>query len=681
MVDETKNNLETSAERSINLLPWLLQESFNTVCATVTLLVDECTISISSYPREQKKMAQGVLDLLLHILTIPQSAVTHLRSVGAALHSLTKFGISVFLDVVGDSLQHWIRVILTLMNSISLSVRSISVDFVISLLGETYKGKGNIDEVSTTIATVLPEIIAREIALYSISDLIEDMDQIENCVWPLRRAFADVEDANPLDDNRVDPQLSPLLSVLCRSCQAIMDGVLIELRLMGDNIAVVGTRLDSFRKSSSYTFDADEESLFEAASFFASETATIQKLRWFQTLIALHKSKGQWLEAAETLMLCGKTISDSIPHLRNVWRPSEFVLWHDDRRSLWLGAIGKNIGLPHRGNMQVMEFAGGFLEPTTLFGESSKKNTASRFAQTTLSSMCSMLTNVTKEAVAIYLQEGGMDELAFSRLETLLRVVMSVVEDHSALSMDRSIVLGMANRQRMAEEAALLRQVSAILNADLTRLAERLALVTEIDNGCLTDESPRTAYELARNTAYSRQYYVRVIFSGIKPERFTERTTIPTFFDWDNACISRVPKHVVESAISSQSGEKIEVEICNAFAKPFLSALGNSVVFRNAEIFRDLNETVGSTFLDISLVYMDIAGLDGDGVRGGVLESKRFFHRKSNASFQLSNGFRLPQLLRGVATNLVELTVVNQFPCPLSRQRSLITSEFIEESA
>ena len=148
MVDETRNNLETSAESSINLLPWLLQESFNTVCATVTLLVDECTISISSYPREQKKMAQGVLDLLLHILTIPQSAVTHLRSVGAALHSLTKFGISVFLDVVGDSLQHWIRVILTLMNSISLSVRSISVDFVISLLGETYKGKGNIDEVS-----------------------------------------------------------------------------------------------------------------------------------------------------------------------------------------------------------------------------------------------------------------------------------------------------------------------------------------------------------------------------------------------------------------------------------------------------------------------------------------------------------------------------------------------------
>ena len=112
-----------------------------------------------------------------------------------------------------------------------------------------------------------------------------------------------------------------------------------------------------------------------------------------------------------------------------------------------------------------------------------------------------------------------------------------------------------------------------------------------------------------------------------------------------------------------------------------MSALGKSVVFRNAEIFGDLNETVGSTFLDISLVYMDIAGLDGDGVRGGVLESKRFFHRKSNASFQLSNGFRLPQLLRGVATNLVELTVVNQFPCPLSRQRSLITSEFIEESA
>jgi hypothetical protein len=666
----------------MKLSSWLLQESFNTICATATSLVDECTIPICSYPREQKKMAQGILDLLLHILTIPQSAVTHLRSVGAALHSLTKFGAAVFFDVVGDSLQHWIRVILTLMNSVSLSVRSISVDFVISLLGETFKDHGNIDDISTMIATVLPEVIAREIALFSVSGLITETDQIENAVWPLRRAFADVEEADPDDDDRVDSQLSPILSILCRSCQAIMDGVLIELRLKGNNLTLVGTRLGSSRKSSSYIFDADEESLFEAASFFPSETAPMQKLRWLQTLKSLHESKGQWVEAAETLMLCAKTISDSIPHLRNGWRPSEFILWHDDRRSLWLGTIGKDIGLPDRGNVQVMEFASVFLEPSNLFGESSKKTVGRKLAQPTVSAMCTMLTKVTKEAVSKYLNEDGMDELAFSRLEALLRVVISVVEDHSAQSTDRSIMMGIASRQRVAEESAVLRRVSASLNSDLTRLAERLALVTQDDGDGPTDAGPRQAAQHLAKSAVCRQYYVRVVFSGIKPQRFTERTTIPTYFDWDSPCICRVPQAIIKNAVASQkNGEKLEVKICNAVAQPLLNVLGESVVFRNTEILGDPNESIGSTFLDISIVHMDLATMNRDAARGGLLESKRFFCRKPDASFQPSNSSELPQFLRGVATNLVEFTVANPFPCPLSRQRTLITSEFTEETA
>ena len=54
------------------------------------------------------------------------------------------------------------------------------------------------------------------------------MKDIESSLWPLRRALADVEETNPFDDDRVDPQLLPYLITLCRSGQAIVDGVLIE---------------------------------------------------------------------------------------------------------------------------------------------------------------------------------------------------------------------------------------------------------------------------------------------------------------------------------------------------------------------------------------------------------------------------------------------------------------------
>ena len=69
----------------MKLSPWIVQESFNVICAATNILVDECAGVLHSNPREQKKMAQGVLDLLLHVIATPQSSVAHLRALGKNL--------------------------------------------------------------------------------------------------------------------------------------------------------------------------------------------------------------------------------------------------------------------------------------------------------------------------------------------------------------------------------------------------------------------------------------------------------------------------------------------------------------------------------------------------------------------------------------------------------------------
>jgi hypothetical protein len=51
------------------------------------------------------------------------------------------------------------------MNSTSLSVRSIAVDFMISLLGSTFEENGTIDEILLVVFTVLLEVAAREVAM------------------------------------------------------------------------------------------------------------------------------------------------------------------------------------------------------------------------------------------------------------------------------------------------------------------------------------------------------------------------------------------------------------------------------------------------------------------------------------------------------------------------------------
>jgi hypothetical protein len=99
-----------------------------------------------------------------------------------------------------------------------------------------------------------------------------------------------------------------------------------------------------------------------------------------------------------------------------------------------------------------------------------------------------------------------------------------------------------------------------------------------------------------------------------------------------------------------------------------------SVVFRigyQVEDPKDKQEVV--TYLDVSMVHVDIAGVDaplGSTQQPEALESKRFLYRKSSGT--VANGF---------SSRLVELTVARPFPCALSRQRTLITSEFVEGSA
>ncbi|KAL3942634.1 MAG: hypothetical protein SGBAC_003206 [Bacillariaceae sp.] len=654
LLQEVPENLLRQAVRSYSNP----KESFNTMCATTIVVVEECASPLATYPSEQKAIVQGILDLLLHVLTTPQSAVTHLRAIGGAIQALESFGVDIFLEVTGDSLQNWLRVVLGLMNSVALSVRSIAVDFVVSLMGSTFDAMGNIDELALIFATVLPEVAAREIALHSVSGHVETIEHVEKSVWPLRRSFADIEDANPLDDDRVDPQLAPLLSEFCRTCQALVDGVLIEVRLQGRACNIVGTQIRE-PPVETYIFDADEESIFEAASFFVPETAPTQRIRWLLTLKSLHKAKGQWVEAAECLVICAKTICDSIPHLRHVWRPSRFALWSDERRSLWLSTVGQDIDNPEKGNAQVMQFAGRFLEPD-FFNFATKKNESDslRLPQPTVSDMCALLTAVTKESVLFYLKEDGMDSLAYSRLESLVKVLMSILDDHGIVDLGsiRTRLGQIILRKQQVEEEAALRKVIASISFDMTKLAERLLLIAEEEPH---DGSP-TKDQSANKERHA--YFVRVLLSGKKPTRFLESTTLPTFLEWQTPCICRVPKGIVDGVLN-YTPKNVEDRLCEAFGRSLRGALlksnGNVTIVTGSKPHEA--ETEDGIILDIGIVKMNTAFSAGDDGGDFAQQGKHFLHHTSSPA---NDG-------KG---STVKMTVGHPFPCPLSRQRTIWTS-------
>ncbi len=666
----------TSTKYLQSVAPWLIQESFNTISASSIVLVDECYEIMSQNPYEQTKMIERTLNLLLHIISSPLSSVTLLRALGTASHVLDKVGTSLFMDAVEDDFQHWGRMIFSLMNNTSLSVRSMAVDLTVSIFGSAFKEGGNIDEVAQVFLTVLPEVVAREIALYSINELISSVDSVQCSLWPLRRALADVEEADPLHDDRVDSQLSPFLSQFCRACQAVIDGVLIELRLQGNSCQIVNTKVSmlsgKLRKIAgqvlplSWAFDADEESLFEAASFFVPETSPLQRIRWLLTLKRLHEVKGQWVEAGETLILCAKTIAEAIPHVQNIWRPTQFPLWCDASEAPWLSTVG-NMAHERQINQQVVTFSRNFLEPSTLGNLIISSNPGNQDKELTLpqpsiTDLCQILTIVSKEAVEMYDKENGMDPLTFARLEELLKIVMSFVEEYASSAINgigrRSIRV---YRSHSVEEIAALRKVSTAINELVTRMAERMLLLEQqgSSKGMLNFQKKINRMEIL---------FVRVHLMGKKSNRFLESTTIPTFLDWDLPYICRVPSEAVWKATNSERVKNakknmkspelqhfIEDEICRTFAEPYILFLREEVPENHIKFCTEIPDEREVEKNDLENLYFIVTPVRG-------IRSSKDHHYQSK-KFQC----------RSTEQGTQEITVANTFPCALSRQSTLIT--------
>jgi hypothetical protein len=532
------------------------------------------------------------------------------------------------MRVVGDDLQNWGRQVLTLMNSTELSVRSMSVDFIVSLLGGVYNEIGSVDVVSLAFMTVLPEVAAREIALYHLSGLTETMDDVEVTLWPIRRAFADVEETNPDDDDRVDRQLVPSITTLCRTGQAILDGVLVELRLKGFNSA------DLLKKQASQSaattsskgccqlnktlFDADEESVLEAASFFFPETSMPQKVRWLLTLRDLHISKSQWAEAAETLILAANTMIDSLPHLSETWRPWQFDLWNNFKSSPWLASIGLPNELQALGNETVAEFSSSFLEPTGLTHASTNRISIEKVSTT--------LSSIVDQAFLAFDQECGSQDMAYDHFESLLNKLSPMIANN--------------NRNFRSQDVTFLRHVRGSICAKLARLDK---------------DSNKVGHRIGP------QKYVRVILRGTKPIRFKESTTIPTYLEWNSPSICRVPVSDLSKAKQAMSKSPMKSEdecICSVFAEKYISALkaaGDivSVILRIGDT-SDISDGDPNTFLDIAVVQMKQQS------RSSVGKSRKFVLKNSSTGV--------------VSFGITEFNVAHKFPHALSRQRSLTNS-------
>jgi hypothetical protein len=338
-----------------------------------------------------------------------------------------------------------------------------------------------------------------------------------------------------------------------------------------------------------------------------------------------------------------------------------------------------------------MQFADVFLEPPSLVESVLTKSPGSRLSQPTVQGMCTILKHASKQAVLDYTKEFGMEDLASTRLESVLQELLLVTNTQNAKSFGSGRNISLAVRKRAVDELASLRRASAVLNGELSKLAEYA--MADSDPSSTRNKSPKSDF-------LRRQYYVRVILTGKKPQRFLESTAIPTFSEWNNPCICRVPRGVVESVVASgaRDPKRIEDRICKEYGGALRNSLLTdpdehiSLMFRTGAQVEDTADglDMSTTFLDVSMVHMDLKMATSGGKSDNVSasrQSRHFFYRKFGSTVsepappkELAAGKIRPELLPESAATLTELTVAHPFPCALSRQRTLLTSEILAEN-
>jgi hypothetical protein len=161
-------------------------------------------------------------------------------------------------------------------------------------------------------------------------------------------------------------------------------------------------------------------------------------------------------------------------------------------------------------------------------------------------------------------------------------------------------------------------------------------------------------------------HFVALRLSGKKPRRFQESTALPTFLEFESVCVCRLPRKLSESDAEA-SPALIATNVASRFASRLAAVLRSADDTTEVTIVTQPQESVSD---DDNVTYLHAYAVDPMSLATSErkrLGSKTFFYRK-DSGIQGANG-------ADFSSTVVELKVAQEFPCPLSRQRVVLTSE------
>lgn len=312
---------------------------------------------------------RAATSVYLHALTMRQSDVVVAKTLTASIEIVKIFGIKVFLNAVGETLQHWIRVTLEHCGARRAEVRVDASEFLNLLLRLTWDSYGSFFRIRLPLLAVQTEVMERivakatskyeeeqkslrlqpvkfstESAEASLTPLWRTIDRIHFqsaslnlsfksalarlaiMMKKLFKAYLAVHALNSMNTTQestdnVRSESNPYIQRMRVSVHRIVSNAAGYSRQLVGNQAVAHIDLTSIQS------ETIEDSLLNAADVFSSSELPSHRFAFLEKLAEFHRMRSRFAEEATCRLHIYQTYREAAKQHAHIWSSSPFLPW------------------------------------------------------------------------------------------------------------------------------------------------------------------------------------------------------------------------------------------------------------------------------------------------------------------------------------------------------------------
>ena len=312
---------------------------------------------------------RAATSVYLHALTMRQSDIVIVKTLIAAIEIVKIFGVKVFLNAVGETLQHWIRVTLEHCGARRAEVRVEASEFLNLLLRLTWDSYGSFFRIRLPLLAVQTEVMERIVAKATskyereqkslrLQPVKFSTDNAEASLTPLWRTIDRIHFQSAslnLSFKSALARLAIMMKKLFKAYLAVhalnsltqseltddagkhepnpyAQKMRISVHRIVSNAAgysrqLVGNQAATHLGLSSIQSETIEDSLFNAADVFSSSELPSHRFAFLEKLAEFHRLRSRFAEEATCRLHIYHTYHEAAKQHSHIWSSSPFLPW------------------------------------------------------------------------------------------------------------------------------------------------------------------------------------------------------------------------------------------------------------------------------------------------------------------------------------------------------------------